>query len=121
MKYQPINLLSKFSKFTEQWSPKIVAQLNNYHFKVARIEGNFTWHDHKNTDEVFLVLEGEMRIDFRDGNVILKKGEMFVVPKSIEHKPFAGKECKILLVEPTGTMNTGDAGGDQTAKNDVWI
>lgn len=84
MTYKAINLISNFSKFTEQWSPKIVAQLNNYYFKVARIEGDFTWHDHKDTDEVFLVLEGEMRIDFRDGKVLLKEGEMFVVPKSQE-------------------------------------
>lgn len=121
MAYKSINLLSKFSKFKEQWSPKIVAQLNDYHLKVVRIKGDFTWHDHKDTDEVFLVLEGEMRIDFRDGYVSLKEGEMFVVPKGLEHKPFAEKECKILLVEPAGTVNTGDAGGDQTAPNDVWI
>jgi mannose-6-phosphate isomerase-like protein (cupin superfamily) len=121
MNYQPINLLSKFSKFTEQWSPKIVAELNDYHFKVVRIQGDFTWHDHKGTDEVFLVLEGEMRIDFKEGSVTLKEGEMFVVPKGVSHKPFAQKECKILLVELAGTVNTGDAGGDQTAKDDVWI
>lgn len=121
MNYKSINLLSKFSKFTKQWSPKIIAQLNNYHFKVVRIKGDFIWHKHKDTDEVFLVLENEMRIDFRDGNVLLKEGEMFVVPKGLEHKPVAEKECKILLIEPAGTLNTGDTEGDQTTKNDVWI
>lgn len=93
MSYQYINLIAKLSQFTEKWTPKIVAQMNDYHFKVVRIEGDFTWHDHKNTDEVFIVLEGEMRIDFRDGNVLIREGEMFVVPKGIEHKPFAGTEC----------------------------
>lgn len=121
MERKAINLQEKFSKFSEQWSPRIIAQMNDYHFKLARVEGDFTWHDHKDTDEVFLVIEGELRIDFRDGNVILYEGEMFVVPKGVEHKPFAEKECKILLVEPAGTVNTGEAGGDQTSKDNVWI
>lgn len=121
MERKAINLREKFGKFSEQWSPKIIAQMNDYHFKLARVEGDFTWHDHKDTDEVFLVIEGELRIDFRDGNVTLHEGEMFVVPKGMEHKPFAKKECKILLVEPAGTVNTGDAGGDQTAEDNVWI
>jgi mannose-6-phosphate isomerase-like protein (cupin superfamily) len=116
-----INLLDKFSLFSDQWSPKIVAQLNDYHFKVVRIQGDFTWHDHKDTDEVFLVLDGEMRIDFRDKKIVLKEGEMYLVPKGIEHKPYAENECKILLVEPAGTVNTGDAGGDKTAEDDAWV
>ena len=115
-----INFKDKFSKFSDQWSPKIIAQMNDYHFKLVRVEGDFRWHDHKNTDEVFIVLKGELRIDFRDGSVTLKEGEMVVVPKGVEHKPFAAKECKILLVEPAGTVNTGDAGGSQTAQ-DEWI
>ncbi len=117
----PINIKEKFSKFSEQWSPKIIAQMNDYHFKLARVEGDFTWHDHKDTDEVFLVIDGKLRIDFRDRSVTLHEGEMFVVPKGIEHKPFAQKECKILLVEPAGTVNTGDVSGDQTAEDDIWI
>jgi mannose-6-phosphate isomerase-like protein (cupin superfamily) len=121
MEKKAINLQEKFKKFSEQWSPKIIAQMNDYHFKLAKVEGDFTWHDHKDTDEVFLVIEGELRIDFRDGNVVLHSGEMFVVPKGIVHKPFAEKECKILLVEPAGTVNTGDTGGDKTAKDNVWI
>lgn len=118
---EAINIKEKFSGFSEKWSPKIIAQMNDYHFKVARVEGDFVWHDHKDTDEVFLIIEGELRIDFRDGSVTLREGEMFVVPKGVEHKPFAQKECKILLVEPAGTINTGDAGGIQTAKDNVWI
>lgn len=121
MKKKAINFKDKFSKFSDQWAPKIIAQMNNYHFKLARVEGHFTWHDHKDTDEVFIVIEGELRIDFRDGSVTLGEGELFVVPKGVEHKPFAEKECKIMLVEPAGTINTGDAGGEQTAANDVWI
>ena len=115
-----INFEEKFKKFSEQWSPKIIAQMNDYHFKLVRVQGDFTWHDHKDTDEVFVVLEEELRIDFRDGAVILKPGEMAVVPKGVEHKPFAAKECKILLVEPAGTVNTGDTGGEKTSQ-DEWI
>jgi len=120
MQTEAINFKKMFEKFSEQWSPKIIAQLNNYHFKLARVEGDFTWHDHKDTDEVFIVLEGQLRIDFRDGSVTLNEGEMAVVHKGVEHKPFAAKVCKILLIEPAGTVNTGDAGGDQTA-DAVWI
>jgi len=116
-----INLREKFGLFREQWSPKIIAQLNDYHFKLARVEGDFTWHSHPETDEVFFVVEGSMRIDFRDGSVTLDEGEMLVVPRGVEHKPFAEREAKILLVEPAGTVNTGDAGGDRTADDDVWI
>lgn len=121
MKYSPINLQNKLEKFTDQWSPKIIAQMNDYHFKLARVQGDFVWHDHKDTDEVFIVIEGELRIDFRDGNVILKAGEMFVVPKGVEHKTSAKVECKILFIDPAGTPNTGDAGGDKTSQDNVWI
>ena len=121
MTHEPINLREKFGLFTEQWSPKIVARLNDYHFKLARVEGDFTWHSHPETDEMFFVVEGSMRIDFRDGSVTLDEGELFVVPRGVEHKPFAEREAKILLVEPAGTVNTGDAGGDRTAEDDVWI
>jgi len=87
----------------------------------VRVVGDFTWHSHADTDEVFVVLKGELRIDFRDGKVTLGEGELFVVPKGVEHKPFAQEECKILLVEPTGTINTGDAGGEKTAEDNAWI
>ncbi len=120
MPYNPINLQDKLSKFSEHWSLKIIAQMNDYHFKVVKVQGDFTWHDHKDTDEVFLVINGSLRIDFRDGAVTQKAGELYVVPKGVEHKPFAAEECQILLVEPAGTVNTGDAGGTQTAQ-EAWI
>jgi mannose-6-phosphate isomerase-like protein (cupin superfamily) len=119
--YQAINLQQKLSLIREQWSPRVIAELNDYQFKVVRIEGEFIWHDHPETDEAFLVLEGELRIDFRDGAVSLGPGELFVVPRGVEHKPFAGREVKLLLIEPRGVLNTGHAGGERTAENDVWI
>ena len=90
-------------------------------FPLAHIEGDFIWHDHANTDETFIVLEGELRIDFRDGAVNLSAGEMFVVPKGKEHKPYAEKEVKLLLIEPRGVRNTGAETSERTAENDVWI
>ena len=116
-----INLNEKFSKFSEHWSPKIIAQMNDYHFKLVKFQGEFVWHDHKDTDEVFIVLDGEMTIHFRDGNVSVKKGEMFVIPKGVEHKTSAKSECRAMLVEIAGTLNTGGAGGDKTAPTDAWI
>jgi mannose-6-phosphate isomerase-like protein (cupin superfamily) len=119
--YQAINFAEKLGIIDEQWSPRVVAELNDYQFKVVRIEGDFIWHDHPETDEAFIVLEGDLRIDFRDGAVVLGPGEMFVVPKGVEHKPFAAREVKLLLIEPRGILNTGHAGGERTAQNDVWI
>ena len=121
MDFKPINLQEKLDKFTDHWSPKIIAQINNYHFKLVKFQGDFVWHRHNDTDEVFINLGGEMSIEFRDGKVDLKSGEMFVVPKGVEHKPFAKQECKIMLVEPAGTVNTGDTGGELTADENVWI
>lgn len=119
--YEGINLLRKSGLIDQLWSPRVVAELNDYQFKVVRIEGDFVWHDHPETDEAFLVLEGELRIDFRDGAVRLGPGELFVVPRGVEHKPFAASEVKLLLIEPRGILNTGHAGGERTAPNDVWI
>ena len=121
MNYQPINLQEKLAKFSEHWSPRIVAGMNDYHFKIAKVQGEFVWHDHPETDEVFLVLSGEMEIQFRDGSVALHEGELFVVPRGVEHRPVAEHECHILLVEPAGTVNTGQVVNDKTAANDVWI
>ena len=119
--YAAINFAQKFGRFAEQWQPKVVAELNDYQFKLVRIEGDFVWHDHPETDEAFIVLDGELRIDFRDGAVTLRPGEMFVVPKGVEHKPFAAREVRMLLIEPRGVRNTGQEGGDRTAANDVWV
>jgi mannose-6-phosphate isomerase-like protein (cupin superfamily) len=119
--YKAINLSQKLGLIQEQWQPRVVAEMNDYQFKLVRIEGDFIWHDHKDTDETFLVLDGRLRIDFRDGAVHLSPGEMFVVPKGIEHKPYAENEVKLLLIEPRGVLNTGHEGGERTAANDVWI
>jgi len=121
MAYQAINFEQKLGLFSEQWTPKVIAEMNDYQFKIVKLEGDFVWHDHPETDEAFIVLEGELRIDFRDGSVTLRAGEMFVVPRGLEHKPFAEKEAKVMLIEPSGILNTGHAGGAITAENDVWI
>jgi mannose-6-phosphate isomerase-like protein (cupin superfamily) len=121
MDYQPINLRQKFALFSERWAPKVVAEMNDYQFKIVRVESDFIWHDHQDTDETFIVIEGTLRIDFRDGSVQIGPGEMFVVPKGVEHKPCAEQEVKMLLIEPRGTLNTGHEGGPRTAQNDVWI
>jgi mannose-6-phosphate isomerase-like protein (cupin superfamily) len=121
MLYAPINLAEKFGKIPEAWSPKVVAELNDYQFKLARLEGEFVWHSHADTDEAFFVVEGCMRIEFRDGAVELGAGELYVVPRGVEHKPVAERECRVLLIEPRGVVNTGDAGGALTAENDQWV
>ena len=121
MPYVPISFPEKFAKFSEHWSPRIIAQMNDYHFKLVKIQGEFVWHSHADTDEVFIVLDGEMTIHFRDGQVVLRSGDMFVIQKGQEHQPSATRECKIMLVEPAGTINTGDVQSDLTAKDGVWI
>ena len=121
MSYQPLNFVQKLGSFTEQWQPKVIAEMNDYQFKLVKLKGDFVWHDHKDTDETFIVLEGILRIDFRDGAVHIAKGEMYVVPKRLEHKPYAENEVHLLLIEPRGVLNTGHEGGERTAQNDVWI
>src|SRR5215472_11611753 len=121
MTCQAINFSDKFMLFDEQWQPKVIAEMNDYQFKVVKLHGDFIWHDHKDTDEAFIVLDGVLRIDFRDGAVLVSAGEMFVVPKGVEHKPCAENEVKLLLIEPRGVLNTGHEGGERTAENDVWI
>jgi len=121
MSYTAVNFRQKLGLFTDQWAPKVIAEMNNYQFKVVRIEGDFIWHDHHDTDEAFIVIEGDLRIDFRDGAVHVAVGEMFVVPKGVEHKPYAENEVKLLLIEPRGVLNTGSEGGERTAENNVWI
>jgi len=121
MIYKAINFREKYSQFDQQWSPRVIAEMNDYLFKLAKIEGEFIWHSHPDTDEVFIVLEGSLDLEFRDGHVRLEAGEMFVVPKGVEHKPVAENECRIMLVEPRDTVNTGDLRNERTAENDVWI
>jgi mannose-6-phosphate isomerase-like protein (cupin superfamily) len=121
MRNQVINFQEKFELFAEHWTPKVVAEMNEYQFKLAKLQGDFVWHDHRDTDETFIVIEGDLRIDFRDGSVHIRAGEMLVVPKGVEHKPCAEKEVKLLLIEPRGTLNTGHQVNARTAPNDVWI
>lgn len=118
---QAINLREKLERIEGFWQPRVIAEMNDYQFKLVRIEGDFIWHDHPETDEAFIVIEGQLRIDFRDGAVHIGPGEMFVVPKGVEHKPFAEKEVRMMLIEPRGTLNTGHEGGERTARNDIWI
>jgi mannose-6-phosphate isomerase-like protein (cupin superfamily) len=110
-----VNLRQKLSLFADHWAPRAVASLNDYEVKVVKVQGDFVWHSHADTDELFLVLRGRLRIDLRDGAVDLGEGELYVVPRGVEHKPFAAEECEMLLVEPRGVVNTGDAGGPLTA------
>ena len=121
MVYKAINFQQKLELFNEQWQPRVVAEMNDYQFKLVKLQGDFIWHDHKDTDEAFMVLDGQLRIDFRDGVVHLSAGELFVVPKGVEHKPYAEREVRLLLIEPRGVLNTGHEGGELTARNDVWI
>ena len=121
MNYHPINIQEKLGKFTEYWSPKVIAQMNNYQFKLVKVKDEFVWHNHLDTDEVFIVIDGKLNIEFRDGIVSLSSGEMFVIPKGKEHKPFANEECTMMVIEPGGVVNTGETGGKLTAQNDVWI
>jgi len=121
MQYQAINFKDKLDLFQEHWSPKVIAEMNDYQFKLVKFQGEFVWHDHSDTDETFIVLEGRLRIDFRNGHVDLSAGEMYVIPQGVEHKPYAEKEAKVMLVEPKGVVNTGQEAGSLTAENDVWI
>ena len=116
-----VNFRDKLSKFSDQWTPKVIAEMNDYQFKLVKIEGDFVWHEHDDTDEAFIVIEGSMRIEFEDGSVELEEGEMYVVPKGVRHKPCADSECKVMLVEPRGVVNTGDSDSDMTAPNDEWV
>jgi mannose-6-phosphate isomerase-like protein (cupin superfamily) len=121
MNYTPIGLEHKLSLFKETWTPKVIAEMNDYQFKLVKVLGDFIWHDHQETDETFIVLQGELRLDFRDGFVCLGPGEMFVVPKGVQHKPSAQHEVHLMLIEPRGVLNTGHEGGERTAPGDAWI
>ena len=114
----PVDLGEKLSLFTEQWAPKVVARLNDYEIKVVKLQGEFVWHTHDDTDELFLVLDGELTIQLRDGDVTLRPGQLYVVPRGVEHCPVAAGEVHAVLIEPAGVVNTGDAGGPLTAGYD---
>ena len=116
-----INFNQKLTLFEEQWSPKVIAEMNDYQFKLVRLQGEFVWHQHEDTDETFIVLEGELTIDLESGPVVLSAGEMLFITKGMLHRPHAVSETKVLLVEPHGVVNTGDANSELTAPQDVWI
>ena len=121
MTRQPINFAHKFSLFDDLWRPRVVAEMNDYQFKIVKLQGDFVWHVHADTDETFIVIDGQLRIEFRDGAIDLRAGEMFVVPMGLEHKPYAESEVRLLLIEPRGVLNTGGEANERTAENDVWI
>ena len=121
MKNSLINFKEKFQKFSDYWSPKVIAELNDYQFKLVKIKGEFIWHNHENTDEAFIVLEGKIFIEFEGKTEEINEGEMIVVPKGIKHKPYADSEAKIMIIEPKGVINTGDIKDKLTAPNDDWI
>ena len=116
-----INFKSKFDKFNDHWSPKVIAEMNDYQFKLAKIKDDFIWHEHNDTDEAFIVINGVNWIEFKDETIQINAGEMIVVPKGTKHRPYAKEEAQIMLVEPKGVINTGDIESDLTALNDQWI
>ena len=122
MQYRAVNFAAKFARIPQPWQPRVIAEMNDYQFKLARLDGEFIWHHHAETDEAFIVLAGTLRIEMRDGAVRLGPGEIYVVPRGVEHRPCTeGGEVKLLLIEPRGVRNTGETGGDRTAPNDVWV
>ena len=122
MEMDKVNFVEKLAKISDLWTPKVIAEMNDYQFKLVKIKGEFVWHEHQNTDEAFIVLEGKMRIEFEnDNSVELTEGEMFIVPRGLRHKPCADEECRIMLVEPKGVVNTGNADSKLTAPNDEWV
>jgi mannose-6-phosphate isomerase-like protein (cupin superfamily) len=109
-----INLADKLAQFDDYWSPKIVGELNGQHVKLAKIKGEFVWHHHEQEDELFLVLDGRMRLEFRDRQVVLEKGECCIVPRGVEHRPVGEEEAHLLVFEPAGTLNTGNVRNERT-------
>ena len=119
--YRSINFADELAKIHDHWQPRVMAEMNDYQFKIVKILGDFLWHDHPDTDETFIVLDGILRIDMRDGHVLVRAGEMFVVPRGVEHKPYAEREVKMMLIEPRGVVNTGAVDSERRAQNDIWI
>ncbi len=118
MPHSAVDLAEKLAAFSDHWSPKVIARMNDYEIKVVKVQGEFTWHSHADTDELFLVLDGALTIQMRDGDVTLTSGQLFVVPRGVEHCPIAEGEVQAMLVEPIGVINTGDADGPLTAQHD---
>jgi len=118
---QVVNLSEKLGHIDDHWVPRVVAQMNDYQFKIVKVQGDFVWHSHADTDETFFVVAGELRIDLRDGPVYLREGDLYVVPRGVEHKPYAEREASLMLIEPSGVRNTGDDRNERTQPNDVWI
>jgi mannose-6-phosphate isomerase-like protein (cupin superfamily) len=118
---EKVNIEQKFALFNEQWKPKIVGELNGQHVKLGKIEGSFVWHQHENEDELFLVVKGRMRLEFRDSAVDIDEGELIIVPRGIEHRPVADEECHILIFEPASTLNTGNVNDEFTVEELEWI
>jgi mannose-6-phosphate isomerase-like protein (cupin superfamily) len=116
-----LSLKAKLAKVDALWSPRVIAEMNDYQFKLVKLKGEFVWHSHPDTDETFIVVEGELEVAFRDRTATIRAGEMIVVPKGVEHITRAAAECHALVIEPRGTPNTGTAGGPMTAPNDVWV
>jgi mannose-6-phosphate isomerase-like protein (cupin superfamily) len=121
MKLAAVDINQKFSLFADQWSPKVVAKVNNYLVKIGKLQGDFVWHKHDETDELFLVNKGVLRVDLREGQVFVKKGQMFVVPKGVEHLTHADEECELIMFEPETTRNTGNVKGEMTVEKLEWI
>ena len=111
---EKVNLSQKFGLFSEHWQPKIVGTVNDTLVKLVKFQGDFVWHHHEEADELFLIVKGRMRMGLRTGDVELSEGEIFIVPKGVEHKPSAEQECWIVLIEPKGTLNTGNVAGERT-------
>ncbi len=118
---QKVNLREKLGLFDERWSPKVIGQVNDVQIKLAKLLGDFPWHSHEAEDELFLVLQGRLRLEFRDRAVVLEAGELLVVPRGTEHRPVAEEEVHLLLVEPSSTVNTGDARSERTVESPEWI
>tara|TARA_B100001142_G_scaffold86873_1_gene88453 strand:- start:1937 stop:2314 length:378 start_codon:yes stop_codon:yes gene_type:complete len=121
MKIEKIIITEKLKKINEHWSPRVIAEMNNYQFKLAKVKDEFIWHKHEDTDETFFVISGRLTIELKEEKVFLEKGEMVVIPRGVEHKPYAEKECEIMLIEPKETVNTGNIVSEMTVKNDQWI
>jgi mannose-6-phosphate isomerase-like protein (cupin superfamily) len=116
-----INLDDKFGRFHDHWHPRIAAELNGQHVKLAKLEGDFIWHQHEDEDELFLVVRGRLRLEFRDGAVELEPGEMLVVPRGVEHRPVAEEEVHVVVFEPVGTVNTGNTDNERTLRELDWV